>query len=251
MKKALAALFSSVLLGGMAAAPAYAQQAPAPSPACQFILGFKTLHDLAPSEVGDCTDNQAFAPNGDAQQHTTKGLMAWRKIDNWTAFTNGYKTWINGPDGLVSRLNTDRFPWEKEAPAAAAPAAPAAPGVVVGQVITTDGPDETQALGDAPPGGFVPIPLPAGCKVTLTETTRFDAANKTISQPNGKRWVDIEPHLMCDGQERAISSLPQSTLDAACADALAKYQNQNEKLGFVFTAKNYLCPKMNDPFFLS
>lgn len=86
---------------------AHAQQAP-----CQFVLGFKTLHDLGSGDIGDCTDNQAFAPNGDAQQHTTKGLMAWRKADNWTAFTNGYMTWINGPNGLVSRLNTDRFPWE-------------------------------------------------------------------------------------------------------------------------------------------
>ena len=79
---------------------------------CQFILGFKTLHDLDVNDIGDCTENQAFAPNGDAQQHTTKGLMAWRKADNWTAFTNGYMTWINGPNGLVNRLNTDRFPWE-------------------------------------------------------------------------------------------------------------------------------------------
>jgi len=54
-------------------------------------------------------DNQAFAGSGDAVQHTTKGLMAWRKADNWTAFTNEYTTWIDGPDGLASRLNTERF----------------------------------------------------------------------------------------------------------------------------------------------
>src|SRR5712692_7157415 len=107
------------LLTVMATPSAGAQQA-AP---CQFILGFQALHDLAPADVGDCTDNQAFAPNGDAQQHTTRGLMAWRKLDNWTAFTNGYKTWINGPNGLVSRLNSDRFPWEgPDQPAVAAPA---------------------------------------------------------------------------------------------------------------------------------
>ena len=34
---------------------------------CQFILGFQTLHDLDPGDIGDCTDNQAFAFNGDAQ----------------------------------------------------------------------------------------------------------------------------------------------------------------------------------------
>ena len=36
----------------------------------------------------------------------------WRKADNRTAFTDGYRTWINGPNGLVDRLNSARFPWE-------------------------------------------------------------------------------------------------------------------------------------------
>jgi plastocyanin len=45
-----------------AAAPA-APAAPGP---CQFILGFATLHGLDPQDIGDCIDNQAFAPNGDA-----------------------------------------------------------------------------------------------------------------------------------------------------------------------------------------
>lgn len=101
-------MLAAMAIAAVFAIPAYAQTAPT----CQFILGFKTLQGLDPTDIGDCIDNQAFAPNGDAQQHTTKGLMAWRKADNWTAFTNGYVTWINGPGGLVSRLNTDRFPWE-------------------------------------------------------------------------------------------------------------------------------------------
>ena len=100
---------------------------------CQFVLGFQTLHDIDPTDIGDCTDNQAYATNGDARQHTTKGLMAWRKADNWTAFTNGYMTWINGPNGLVSRLNTERFPWEAGTPqqpqAAPSTTQPAAPNV--------------------------------------------------------------------------------------------------------------------------
>jgi hypothetical protein len=96
---------------------------------CQFVLGFQTLHELDPADIGDCTENQAFAPNGDAQQHTTKGLMAWRKADNWTVFTNGYMTWLNGPNGLQSRLNTDRFPWETDAGgSSASAAAPAGAG---------------------------------------------------------------------------------------------------------------------------
>lgn len=99
-----------VLVSLCVGAPAAAHAAPA----CQFILGFKTLHDLDPVDVGDCVDDQAFAANGDAQQRTTKGLMAWRKADNWTAFTNGYATWINGPSGLQRRLNSVRFSWEAD-----------------------------------------------------------------------------------------------------------------------------------------
>jgi hypothetical protein len=40
--------------------------------------------------------------------------MAWRKSDNWTAFTDGYRTWIDGPLGLAARLNTQRYPWEAD-----------------------------------------------------------------------------------------------------------------------------------------
>ena len=97
------------------------------TPSCQFGLGFKTLHDMDAADVGDCLDSQVYVANGDAQQHTSKGLLVWRKADNWTAFTNGYKTWINGPQGLVSRLNTDHFPWEATPAPAPAPSPSPAP----------------------------------------------------------------------------------------------------------------------------
>jgi len=85
---------------------------PSQAPKCQFVLGFQALHDLDPADIGDCIANQVAAPNGDALQGTTKGLLVWRKADNWTAFTDGFHTWINGPDGLQERLNSERFPWE-------------------------------------------------------------------------------------------------------------------------------------------
>ena len=90
---------------------------------CQFTLGFKTLHDLDPGDVGGCTNNQAYAANGDAVQMTTRGMLAWRKADNFTAFTDGSHTWVNGPFGMQDRLNTERFSWE--APASAASVTPA------------------------------------------------------------------------------------------------------------------------------
>ena len=89
-----------------------ATSTPASAASCSFVLGFKTLHDLIPQQVGDCLDNETYGANGDSLQHTTGGLLVWRKADNWTAFTDGYHTWINGPYGLAERLNTQRFSWE-------------------------------------------------------------------------------------------------------------------------------------------
>ena len=82
---------------------------------CQFVLGFKTLRNLIGHEiVGECLESEHHGDNGDGLQQTTGGLLVWRKADNWTAFTDGYRTWINGPYGLVQRLNTERFEWEAD-----------------------------------------------------------------------------------------------------------------------------------------
>src|SRR2546421_10111657 len=85
---------------------------PADAASCQFVLGFKTLHDLMPQIVGDCLENEHHnAVNGDGLQQTTGvnnaiGLLVWRKADNWTAYTDGFHTWVNGPLGLQERLNS-------------------------------------------------------------------------------------------------------------------------------------------------
>jgi hypothetical protein len=82
--------------------------------ACRFVLGFEALHDAIPAVVGDCLEDEHPNPeNGNTEQHTTRGLLVWRKADNWTAFTDGGTTWINGPRGVVSRPNRGPFfPWE-------------------------------------------------------------------------------------------------------------------------------------------
>lgn len=80
---------------------------------CQFVLGFATFHDSIPATVGDCADDEQHNPaNGDALQHTTRGLLVWRKGDNFTAFTDGTRTWVAGPRGIQERLNGQRFSWE-------------------------------------------------------------------------------------------------------------------------------------------
>jgi len=108
-----AAILIGLLIGVL---PNVAQaQSIAPALACQYELGFAALHALIPTTVGNCLENEGHNPvNGDGLQQTTGGLLVWRKSDNWTAFTDGYHTWINGPNGLQERLNSQRFPWEDQ-----------------------------------------------------------------------------------------------------------------------------------------
>ncbi len=121
------------------AGTAFAQAAP------EFKMGFKALADQIPDVVGQPQENEHWGANGDSLQQTSKGLMVWRKADNWTAFTDGSRTWINGPEGVKDRANEERFPWEKEAvplqeaapvatptpaPASSGPAAPSLPATL-------------------------------------------------------------------------------------------------------------------------
>ncbi|MSQ23762.1 MAG: hypothetical protein EXR58_04295 [Chloroflexi bacterium] len=94
--------------------------------ACRFQLGFLAIQQQIPVEVGGCLEDEYFnTGNGNAEQHTAAagngGLLVWRKADNWTAYTDGYRSWVNGPFGLESRLNTERFPWENDPPATPTP----------------------------------------------------------------------------------------------------------------------------------
>ena len=112
MRRRLSALIVAGLLAMLAAPTAAAAE-------CEFVLGFATLKTLIESaegtdKVGACSVNERFSPEkGESLQDTTGGLLIWRKADNWTAFTDGYRTWINGPVGLQSRLNTELFDWER------------------------------------------------------------------------------------------------------------------------------------------
>lgn len=101
----LPALLLALALLALPAAPVGAAN-------CTFVLGFKTLHDLIPGVVGNCVTDEYHDGVGNGYQQTANGLMQWRKSDNWTAFTNGYQTWVNGPFGVRQRLNTQRFAWE-------------------------------------------------------------------------------------------------------------------------------------------
>ena len=58
------------------------------------------------------TTSSTIPATGLTQQSTTNGQLTWRKADNWTGFSDGQRTWINGPEGLQQRLNSEQFPWE-------------------------------------------------------------------------------------------------------------------------------------------
>jgi len=81
---------------------------------CRFTLGFAALREqVGAAAVGDCLEDERHdGVTGDALQRTTGGLLVWRKSDNWTAFTDGARTWLAGPNGLQSRPNSQRFAWE-------------------------------------------------------------------------------------------------------------------------------------------
>jgi uncharacterized protein YkwD len=87
---------------------------PANANGCDFKMGFAALRGMIPGVVGGCVENERHTPeNGDALQQTSGGLLVWRKADNFTAFTDGSRTWVNGPYGLQTRANSERFSWEK------------------------------------------------------------------------------------------------------------------------------------------
>jgi hypothetical protein len=100
----------------------FAWIAPPPTTSCRFTGGFGFFSRLVPGIIGQCLGNErdnpvnATQPNApfqrDGVQHTTRGLLAYRFVDNHTAFTDGYRTIVHGPCGMEERLNTQRFPWE-------------------------------------------------------------------------------------------------------------------------------------------
>lgn len=82
---------------------------------CEFRLGFAAMKLALPDTVGECVEDERHNPgNGDGLQQTTRGLLVWRKADNYTAFTDGFRTWISGPVGVAERLNAERFSWEND-----------------------------------------------------------------------------------------------------------------------------------------
>ncbi len=102
----------AVMIGGALAQPwsVSAQAGP------EFRLGFEALAQQIPVVVGDPLEDEHPGPNNTVVQTTTTGMMVWRSADNWTGFTDGSLTWVEGPNGVEVRPNDQRFPWESHPP---------------------------------------------------------------------------------------------------------------------------------------
>ena len=190
---------------------------------CQFVLGFATLRDLIGHDiVGECLENQHHGANGDALQQTTGGLMAWRKADNWTAFTDGYRTWINGPNGLVQRLNTERFEWEADY----------APGGGIATPTPTPTPVATSTPIPAPVATItptaVPTPLPAPTTTPSPTTVTFKEPGVFIYNDN-IFVLPVSEDLVVDG---VIAPLPLEEYTKRF------YEHFEDKFDFLFIASN-------------
>jgi hypothetical protein len=151
-------------------APLAISPAPAAAADCQFVLGFKALRGAIPAVVGECKQNEHFnAFNGDTLQETTKGLLVWRKADNFTAFTDGYRSWISGPYGVQVRLNSQRFAWEKDLQSLKVlKAGFGQSGTSVGYAILLSNPNETSLVEGA-----------------SLDVTIYDAADKALGKQSG------------------------------------------------------------------
>jgi hypothetical protein len=161
LRRLLIVLMAVVLmLGGAPSRPALAQSAP-----CRFTLGFAKLRAaIGSTRVGDCLEDEHFNPeSGTTQQRAFGGLFIWRQADNWIAFTDGATTWIDGPSGVVSRPNSERFPWEREPVPSRDTATPPvlAPTTTTPTILTptSDGSDSAAGIARYFPG---PAQVPPG-----------------------------------------------------------------------------------------
>lgn len=189
------ASLASALLTQVALSPTTAR-----AQSCEFSLGFAALASaIGPGTVGACLEEIWYDEQGDARQRTTGGVFAWRAADNWTAFTDGFRTWINGPMGLTSRLNTERYSWEVDA---------GAPGT------TLVGTDTTARALDA--GAASPTPRPP----VNIEFDWFSASVNGVS-PHGHHATYVRP-----GDEVTVRLNATATRDAVFLIDVELYDHQ-------------------------
>jgi TolB protein len=187
---------------------------------CQFVLGFKEVHEMIPQTVGDCLVDEHHGANGDALQETSGptgqgGLLVWRKSDNWTAYTDGYHTWVNGPSGLQERLNTERFSWEHDPQTASSPATPTPAQIdVPTQILFTSSRESANDIWVANSDG------------SSAKRLTFDGQNFGASWSPDKSKIVFES--LRDRGSGMLWCINTMNPDGTGATNLTKYSNQDE-----------------------
>jgi hypothetical protein len=199
-------------------------------PPCTFQQGFAGLAQSMGGAVGSCLENEYFNPlNGNAEQHTTTGLLYWRKADGTTAFTNGYETWLNGPYGLQVRLNTERYDWEP-IPSAPLPAPQPQPAP---SPVPAPQPPQTVGAPNTPPEQWLEIPKP--CEdlraVNLQNADKrgfdFTCADMQQAKLGGGDFTDADfSDAKLIGATMTKTTLYNATLNRVIGD-FAKLGNSN------------------------
>ena len=166
---------------------------------CTFVLGFKAFRDQVPEVVGDCLENERVdLESGDTVQRTTRGILVWRQSDRRVAFTDGYRTWVDGPYGMQTRLNVERFAWEVDVGGSGVPTLQARQGCVVqGNALLLRWTGRAIALGQGTVRNpcDTPVDVEVNARVLRRSDGRplLDAPTVFVLdlQPNEGRQVDI------------------------------------------------------------
>lgn len=190
---------------------------PIASNRCWFKFDLRLLRSEIPDVVGDCVENEQTSDAGDTIQHTTGGLLVWRKRDRLTAFTDGNRTWAVGPNGLEVRRNDERFPWEGPPPTSA-PAPAASPATVVAPATATSAPPQ-QVIVSTPQQTSPGAPTRPSAAPTPTSAP----PPKPTSQPGDAMREIFDAAI--------IGSLRQSGLPLSGVQALTAENDPDKLLG--------------------
>ena len=99
---------------------------------CEIRPRFRVLAEALPELIGNCVAPEALnGETGDIEQPVDGGVLVLRSADNTPVFTDGWQSWVAGPNGIETRLNSERLAWEPgEASLAVAAVAPDEAAVV-------------------------------------------------------------------------------------------------------------------------
>ena len=80
---------------------------------CEIWPRFLVLAEALPDLIGNCMAPESLnGETGDIEQPVDGGVLVLRSADNTPVFTDGWQTWVAGPNGIETRLNSERLAWE-------------------------------------------------------------------------------------------------------------------------------------------